>query len=549
MKEALLVLANQTFNPYPRSRKAVYAKNGMVATGSVTASQAGLAILRQGGNAIDAAVATAATLTVVEPTSNGLGADAFAIIHRAGDNQLYGLNSSGPAPRGLAAESLTSRGLTSMPTFGWTPVDIPGAPAAWAALVQRFGKLSLAEDLAPAIAYAKQGYAISQVLGFYWQRAALSYRRAAAKDPAFAKLFAEWERVFAPGGHTPATGDIWRSPDHAATLQAIADSNAEAMYRGALAKRIAEFSEATGGYLRADDLAAFQPEWVTPLSVRYHGYDVFELPPNGQGIAALEALGILDGFEFAGRDNFNTTHRQIEAIKLGFADLFAHVGDPAAMTLDPAALLSPQYLASQRARIGASAMTPAPSDPNTAGTVYLCAADGDGNMISYIQSNYMGFGSGIVVPGTGIALNNRGNNFSLTPSSPNYLQGGKRPLNTIIPGFLTKDGQPVGPFGVMGGFMQPQGHVQVLMNAIDFGLDPQGALDAPRWQWYADKHVDFEPEFSTSLLAQLRAAGHDVTVNPEPNTFGRGQIIWRNPATGTLVGGSESRTDGAIAAW
>lgn len=541
------MISQNNFNPYPRSRKSVYAKNGMVATSQPAASQAGLEILRQGGNAIDAAVATAAALTVVEPTSNGIGADAFAIVHTKG--QIYGLNSSGPAPKALSKEALAKRGYDQMPTHGWEPVDVPGAPAAWAALVERFGKLSLAQDLAPAIAYAEDGYAVSQVLAHFWGRGWATYKQSAQKYPGMAKALGEWERVFAPNGQTPKAGDVWRSHDHAETLREIGATNAESFYRGKLAQKIAAASEHDGGFLTAEDLAAFHPEWVTPLSVDYHGYTVLELPPNGQGIVALEALGILDGFQFKGRDNFDTTHKQIEAVKLGFGDLFKYVGEPHTMTQDPKSLLAPDYLAKQRARIGEQALMPEPGDQNTAGTVYLCTADAEGNMVSYIQSNYMGFGSGIVVPGTGIALNNRGNNFSFDETSPNFIRGGQRPLHTIIPGFLQKDGQPVGPFGVMGGFMQPQGHVQVLMNAIDFGLDPQGALDAPRWQWYADKHVDFEPEFSTSLLAQLRAAGHDVTINPEPNSFGRGQIIWRNPATGTLVGGSESRTDGAISAW
>lgn len=543
------MIVHNNFNPYPRSRKAVYAKNGMVATSQVPAAQAGLAILQQGGNAIDAAVATAAALTVVEPTSNGIGADAFAIVHLAGDAQLHGLNSSGPAPQSLSAEALAQRSYSRMPEHGWEPVDVPGAPAAWAALVKRFGKLTLTQDLTPAINYAENGYALSQVLAYFWARDWQAYQQEAAHSPAFAQILREWARIFTKDGKTPTAGEIWRSPDHAATLREIGATNAESFYRGALAQKIATASKNGGGFLSAADLANFQPEWVRPMSVSYHGYDVFELPPNGQGIVALEALGILDRLTFAGRDNFATTHQQIEAIKLSFDDLFQYVADPKAMTIDPQTLLTPAHLASQRQRITATAYTPTVSDPNDAGTVYLCTADAEGNMVSYIQSNYMDFGSGVIVPHTGIALSNRGNNFSFDPASPNYIQGGKRPLHTIMPGFLAKDGQAIGPFGVMGGFMQPQGHVQVLMNAIDFGLDPQGALDAPRWQWRNDKHVDFEPEFATSLLAQLRAAGHQVSINPEPNTFGRGQIIWRDPTTGTFVGGSESRTDGAIAAW
>lgn len=535
------------FNPYPRSRKAVFAKNGMVATSSVAASQAGLEILKQGGNAIDAAVATAACLPVVEPTSNGIGADAFAIVSYQGE--LFGLNSSGPAPAALSKAALAAQGYDQMPRYGWGPVDVPGAPAAWAALVKRFGKLPLSTDLGPAIRLAADGFAVSQVLAQFWGYAARAYERAAQTDAAFAKIFPEWRRVFTHDGHTPLAGEVWRNPDQAATLQEIGETNAESLYRGRLASKIASSAATTGGWLSEQDLAAFAPEWVTPLTVPYHGYDVYELPPNGQGIAALEALGILDGYEWHGRDTFDTTHKQIEAIKLGFSDLFKHIGDPRQMSIDPQTLLTPAYLAAQRAHITDQATLPTPTDPNKAGTVYLCTADGEGNMVSYIQSCYMGFGSGVVIPGTGISLSNRGNNFSFDPTSPNAIKGGMRPLNTIIPGFLAQNGTPVGPFGVMGGFMQPQGHVQVLMNAIDFGLDPQGALDAPRWQWLSGNQVAFEREFSTSLLEELQAAGHRVVLDPEPNAFGRGQIIWRNPQTGTYIGGSESRTDGAIAAW
>ncbi|WP_262340486.1 gamma-glutamyltransferase family protein [Lactiplantibacillus plantarum] len=541
-----MVFSNE-FNPYPRSRKSVYAKNGMVATSQVAASQAGLDILKKGGNAIDAAIATAAALTVVEPTSNGIGSDSFAIINFQG--KTYGINGSGPAPAGLSKESLNKLGFDKMPTHGWNPVLVPGTPATWAELVERFGNLSLSEDLAPAIHYAKSGFAVSQVLSYYWNRALKGFEKSAQKDSSFAISFEEWRRIFTEKGKTPKPGDIWFNPDQAKTLTEIGSTNAESFYRGNLARKISEASAKAGGFLSSSDLANYHPQWVTPLNVSYHGYDVLELPPNGQGIVTLEALGILDSFDFSGRDIFDTTHKQIEALKLGFNDLFTYIGDPVYMQKDPQQLLSAEHLAELRNKMTDFAQPPVPEASNKGGTVYLCTADNEGNMVSYIQSNYMGFGSGIVIPGTGLALNNRGNNFSLDEKSPNYLKGGKRPLHTIIPGFLQRDGIPIGPFGVMGGFMQPQGHLQVLMNSIDFGLDPQGALDAPRFQWLEGNKVDFEREFSTSLLSQLRNAGHEVSINPEPNTFGRGQIIWRNPQTGTLIGGSDSRTDGAVSAW
>ncbi|MFT8469929.1 MAG: gamma-glutamyltransferase family protein [Oenococcus sp.] len=540
------IYTNQ-FNPYARSRKPVYAKNGMVATSTTAAAQAGLAILKQGGNAIDAAVATAACQTVTEPTSNGIGADAFAIIHFQG--KLYGLNGSGPSPKSLSLDALLAQGNHTIPNLGWDPVDVPGAPATWAALVNRFGKLSLAEDLAPAIDYAQQGYAVPQVLAHYWRRAYEIYQKHAAASPSFARLLPEWEHVFAPNGRTPAAGECWSSPDHANTLKEIVETNAESFYRGHLAEKIAATSQKAGGFLSLEDLAAYQPEWVDPISINYHGYDVFELPPNGQGIVALEALGILDAFQFATHDSVDTIHKQIEAIKLAFSDLFKFVGDPKSMTLPVDRLISQSYLTKRRQSITDTAALPEAGNPDSGGTVYLCTADSEGNMVSYIQSNYMGFGSGVVIPGTGIAMNDRGCNFSLDPQSADFIGGYKRPLNTIIPGFLAKDDQAIGPFGVMGGFMQPQGHVQALMNCIDFGMDPQGALDTPRWQWTGDKNVQLERTFPDALIQHLIAAGHHITINPEANSFGRGQIIWHNPQTGTYVGGSDSRTDGAVAAW
>ncbi|WP_304057292.1 gamma-glutamyltransferase family protein [Levilactobacillus namurensis] len=541
------MISNNVFNPYPRSRKSVYAKNGIVATSQVAASQAGLDILKKGGNAIDAAVATAACLTVVEPTSNGIGSDAFAIVHFHG--KTYGLNSSGPSPKKLTKKALEKLGYQQIPIHGWLPIDVPGTPSGWAALVTKFGKLTLLEDLQPAINYARNGYVVSQILARFWRKAYAAYLKEARLSPSFQRSFKEWQRIFTNHGKTPNPGEIWKSPDHAKTLEEIGSTNAESFYRGKLAQKIVAASISNGGLLRSDDLSNYHSEWVTPLSVQYHGYDVLELPPNGQGIVTLEALGILDNFNFSSRDNFDTTHKQIEAIKLAFSDLFDYVGDPNTMKIDPHDLLAKSYLKNQSEKISDIAQSPNPSEVNKSGTVYLCTADSEGNMVSYIQSNYMGFGSGVVVPNTGIALNNRANNFTFDCTSANFLEGGKRPLNTIIPGFLKKDGEAVGPFGVMGGFMQPQGHLQVLMNAIDFGLDPQGSLDAPRWQWMSGNHIDFEQEWSSSLLAQLQKAGHIITVNPEPNTFGRGQIIWRNPETRTYVGGSESRTDGAIAAW
>ena len=532
---------NPNEHPYPSRRATVYANHGMVATSQPLAAQAGLHILRLGGNAIDAAIATAAALTVVEPTSNGIGSDNFAIVWA--DGRLHGLNSSGPAPLAISREALRDRGLTEIPRHGWIPVTVPGAPAGWAALSQRFGRLPLSTVLEPAIAYAEEGYPISPVLGKYWSSAFARFA-AILKDPVFAPLFA----VFAPHGGAPAIGEVWRSPGHAYALRRIAESDARDFYEGELADRIEQYARATGGFLRKSDLESFQPQWVDPVHVPYRGYDVWELPPNGQGIVALMALHIVSGFDLDERETVQTYHVSIEALKLAFADGLARIADPAHMTDQVADLLSPEYAADQRRRIGGEALEPAPGRLPSGGTVYLATADGEGNMVSFIQSNYMGFGSGVVVPGTGISLQNRGCGFSLDPAHPNRLEAGKRPYHTIIPGFLSKDGSPVGPFGVMGGFMQPQGHLQVIENAIDFNLNPQAALDAPRWQWTEGRTVLLEPGVPAHIAQALAARGHHVQIACDEGSFGRGEIIWRMP-NGVLAGATEPRTDGMVAAW
>ena len=529
---------------YPSRRTPLYARGGMVNCSSLQASAAGLEMLRRGGNAIDAAVAAAATLTVTEPTSNGLGSDAFAIVWSAREGKLFGLNASGPAPMLASAETILAEGKDQngkMPTHGWTPVTVPGAPAAWAALSGRFGALPLSSALAPAVGYARDGYPCPPHLAASWG-AAFEHYRAKLTEP----CFEAWFRTFAPHGRAPEVGEIVRLPDHADSLEAIGESGAEAFYRGALARKIDAESRKYGGYLRYDDLAAFSPQWVEPLRVNYRGYEVCEIPPNGQGIVALMALNILKEFDFPERDSDLTVHRQIEALKMAFADAFAYVTDPADMTIDPARLLDPAYGAMRAAAMGERARIWGSALPPKSGTVYLCCADGEGNMVSYIQSNYMGFGSGIVVDGTGIALQNRGADFSLDPAAANLLRPGKRSYHTIIPGFLMQNGLPVGPFGVMGAYMQPQGHVQVVMNAIDFHLDPQQALDAPRFQWLRDGRVIVESGFDRAIAEALRRRGHELSFSDDTPLFGRGQMIVRLE-NGVLVGGTESRTDSNIA--
>nr|MBQ6241441.1 gamma-glutamyltransferase family protein [Lachnospiraceae bacterium] len=530
--------------PYPSRRFPIYACGGMVNASSPQAAAAGLEILRQGGNAMDAAVAAAAALTVTEPTANGIGSDAFAILWSEKDKKLFGLNSSGPAPHLASRERVLEEGRDesgAMPAFGWTPVTVPGAPAAWAAVVSRFGRLSLKECLAPAVRYARDGYPCAPNLSYMWNLSLDRFRKE-LKAP----CFRAWFDTFSPPGDVWHPGDMIRLPDHADTLEAIGESNAEAFYRGALAEKIDAASRAQNGYLRYDDLAAFSPFWVEPIRVNYRGYEVCEIPPNGQGITALMALNILKEFDFTDKEDPETYHRQIEAMKLAFADALHYVTDPADMELDYHRLIDPAYGAQRAAEISDRAQIRTHSTPPGSGTVYLCTADGEGNMVSFIQSNYKGFGSGIVVPGTGIALQNRGKDFSLDPAAANCLKPGKRTYHTIIPGFLMKDGEPVGPFGVMGAYMQPQGHVQVVMNAIDFHLDPQQALDAPRWQWLRENEVTVEKRFDPAMTEALARKGHDIRLDPNTNSFGRGQMIVRLE-NGVLAGGTESRTDSNIA--
>ena len=525
---------------YPSRRAVVYGTRGMVATGQPLAAQAGLDILKKGGNAVDAAVATAACLTVVEPTSNGIGGDCFALVWTKG--RLYGLNASGPAPKLADADALRKAGHGSVPELGWAPVTVPGAPAGWWELVYRFGsrRVTLDDVLAPAIACAEDGFAVSPSVSLLWKRAFEKYSRAGGPE------LREWFRAFCPLGRAPEPGEVVYLPDHARTLSRVAQGD---FYYGELADQIDAFSQDTDGWLRKSDLAEFKPEWVDPISARYRGFDVWEIPPNGHGVAALMALKLLDGLDLPEeREAPETYHLQLEAMKLAFADARAYVADPRSMTCRVEDLLSDAYADERRRLIGREALTPAPGRPERGGTVYLAAADEEGNMVSMIQSNYMGFGSGLVVPGTGIALHNRGANFSLDPKSPNVLAPGKKPYHTIIPGFLTRDGQPVGPFGVMGAFMQPQGHVQVVSNLVDFAMNPQEALDAPRWQWTEGKRVLLERAVPEEIARALAERGHEVQVMDDSTSFGRGEIIARTPYN-SLAGATEPRTDGCVAAW
>ena len=526
---------------YPTWRTPLLASNGVVATSHPLAAQAGLQMLHAGGSAVDAAVATAAALTVLEPVSNGIGGDAFALVWDG--HKLHGLNGSGRAPAALSVEAVRRAGHDHMPARGWLSVTVPGAPAAWRDLHARWGKLPFEQVLAPAIRYAEEGHPAAPNIARMW---ALAVREAQGRST---PMFSGFLPTFAPGGLAPRAGDIIALPDHARTLRRIAASATRDFYEGEIAGAIAAWARETGGPLAADDLAAHTSTWVEPISIDYRGYTVWEIPPNGQGLAALIALGLLDGLDLGrhGRDTAGAYHLQIEAMKLAFADAYRYIADPERAAVPVRGLLNAEYLVGRRALIGSDARTPEPGKPPAGGTVYLCAADRDGQMVSMIQSNYAGFGSGIVVPGWGIALQNRGQGFSLEDGHPNRLEGGKRPFHTIIPGFLTRGGAALGPFGVMGGEMQPQGHTQVVVNTTDYGMNPQAALDAPRWRVDGDR-VSVELHTPRHVIEGLAARGHMVRVEPDGGFFGRGQAIWRL-ASGAYVAGTEVRCDGSVVGW
>ena len=532
----------QKFDPldYPHSsrRTVVYARNGMTCAGNPTAASIGLQMLLKGGNAVDAAVAMAAAMPLVEPTGNGLGSDAFVMVWK--DGKLYGLNGSGPSPAGATRERMCERGFDAVPAYGTLSSDVPGCVAAWSALEKRFGRFSFREVIEPAARYAEEGFPVSPTVALLWERAFRLYS-GMREDP----QYAPWFEAFAPMGRAPKPGEIFRSPDMAKTLRRIAETEGEAFYKGDIAEKIARFYGEHQGFLSADDLAAYEPEWVDPISVNYKGYDVWEMPPNGHGITVLMALRILAGMELGAPLSAETLHKQIEAMKLAMADTAKHVTEPSAMRVTTAELLSEAYAAKRRALIGEEALMPSAGDPRGSSTVYFAAADRDGMMVSFIQSNYRGFGSGIVIPGTGISMNDRANNFSLDPEHVNCLAGSKRPYHTIIPGFLTKDGEAVGPFGIMGGFMQPQAHVQVVENLIDWHLNPQQALDAPRWQWVGGKRVEVEADMPQAEILKLARRGHEVSVKADLTLMGRGQMILRS-REGVLCGATEKRTDGQV---
>ena len=568
------------------TRSEVLARHGMVCTSVPAATQVGLDILKRGGNAVDAAIAANATLGLMEPVSNGIGGDLFAIVYSAKENKLYGINGSGRSPLGLSYEQMKAEldklHRKTIPPRGMLPISVPGTVDAWSELHKKFGKLKLSDDLAPAVKYAEEGFPVTELIAFYWHFGPEVY-----KDLPGGFL----ETYTLDGkGRTPAKGDIFKNPALAKTLRLIGEKGRDAFYKGEIADKIDKFMRENGGFLRKADFEKHTSTWVDPVSTNYRGYDVFELPPNGQGIATLQILNILEGFDLKsmGRNSAETLHAMIEAKKIAWADRAKFYADPEFAKIPLAGLLSKEYAAERRKLIdpghaakaveagvppanGAesqatreplqdSAATPKRSPVDDGDTIYMCTADDEGNMVSLIQSNYRGMGSGIVVPGLGFMFQDRGELFSMEPGHANVYAPGKRPFHTIIPGFVMKDGKPWEAFGVMGGGMQPQGHVQVLTNQIDFGLNAQEAGDASRWQHEGDNeptgekmekggYVEVESGIPYEIVRELEKRGHEVRF--DVGGYGGYQAIKVELHDGqrVYVGASESRKDGQAAGY
>ena len=519
---------------YPTARRPTLAAN-VVSTSQPLAAQAGLRMLLAGGNAVDAALGAAIALTVVEPISNGIGSDLFALVWDG--HGLAGLNASGRSPAAWTPDYFAGR--KAVPTRGWNSVSVPGCVSAWDELSRRYGRLPFEKLFEPAVEYAEQGYLVSPFAALRWQVQVPELKA----EPGFAQ-------VFLPHGSAPRAGERFFFPDVATSLASIARTRGKSFYEGELAERIEAHARACGGALTRADLAGHTNDWVDLLSRDYHGYTVHEIPPNTQGIVCLMALGILSHFDVRALavDSADSVHLQMEALKLAFADARRFVGDPRAMTaVAPAQLLDPQYLKQRaklidmkRAQDFGHGMAP------RGGTVYLTAADAGGMMVSLIQSNYMGFGSGVVVPGTGISLQNRGAGFVLEPGHPNCVAPGKRPYHTIIPGFVTRAGTPVMSFGLMGGTMQPQGHMQLLVRMIDYEQNPQSAIDAPRFRVMSGLDVNMEHEFPLATRTELARRGHRIVELAEGYMdYGCAQIALR--LDGGYVAASDARRDSIAA--
>jgi len=529
-------------NPYPTIRIPVFARN-VVSTSHPLAAQAGLRMLLKGGSAVDAVIAAAATIALVEPVSCGLGGDAFSIVWDG--KTLQGLNASGYAPQAWNPDYFKNKygvgpnGLAQAPKRGVDAITVPGVVAGWAALHERYGKLPFADLMVPAIEIAERGYAVPPVVAQKWAAAVPELK----DQPGFA-------HTFMPNGRAPQVGERFVFKDVAQTLRKIGATKGRDLYEGETAEKLVAFIRANGGAHTLEDFRQYRPDWVTPISKNYRGYTLHEIPPNGQGISALMALGILEHFDLASLkvDSVESQHIQIEAMKLAMADLYRYVADPRTMEVTPEQMLDDAYLASRAKLIDPNRATLfPPGNPSSGGTIYLTAADENGMMVSFIQSNYMGFGSGVVVPGTGVSFQNRGVGFSMDPKSANVVGGHKRPFHTIIPGFLTKGGEPVMSFGVMGGDIQPQGHVQTVVRMLDYDQQPQAACCAPRWKLNRDFTLDVESSMRAQTIEGLKGLGHTLKAIDDPYMdFGSGQFIWRlsRDLEDGYVVASDSRRDG-----
>ncbi len=537
------------------TRSEVLAQHGMVCTSHPLATQVGVDVLKAGGSAVDAAIAANAALGLMEPTSCGIGGDLFAIVWSAKERRLYGLNASGRSPLGLSCDQmkaeLTRLGRTTIPSRGMLPISVPGCVDGWFALHGKFGRLPMPQVLAPAIRYAREGFPVTELIAFYWAAGV----RVAEAD----KLPGAFLETFAPTGHAPAQGEVFKNPNLANTLSLVADKGRDAFYRGEIADQIDTFMRANGGWLRKEDFEKHASAWVEPVSVNYRGYDVFELPPNGQGLAALQMLNILEGFDLRkmGFQSADAFHVMIEAKKLAFEDRAKFYADPAFAKIPLKGLLSKEYASERRKlirmdRAGKTydAGNPAVQDGDT---IYLTTADSEGNMVSLIQSNYRGFGSGIVVPGLGFGFQDRGEMFVFESGHANIYAPGKRPFHTIIPAFIMKNGEPFMSFGVMGGAMQPQGHVQIVVSLVDFDLGVQEAGDTARWQHEGSTDynvlkmtsggwVNLESDLPWNVVAALHRRGHDIRT--DLGGYGGYQAILWDPANKVYHGASESRKDG-----
>jgi len=568
------------------TRSEVLARHGMICTSVPAATQVGLDILKRGGSAVDAAIAANATLGLMEPVSNGIGGDLFAIVYSAKENKLYGVNGSGRSPLGLSYEEMKAEldklGRKTIPPRGMLPISVPGTVAAWSELHKKFGKLKLSDDLAPAAKYADEGFPVTELVAFYWHFGPELYKDLPG---AFLQTY-----TLDGKGRTPAKGDIFKNPALAKTLRLIGEKGRDAFYKGEIADKIDKFMQENGGFLRKADFEKHTSTWIDPVSTNYRGYEVFELPPNGQGIATLQILNILEDFDLKsmGRNSAETLHLMIEAKKVAWADRAKFYADPEFVKIPLAGLLSKEYAAERRKLIDPNraaktveagvppanatisqptrlplqepVATPKRPPPDDGDTIYMCTADDEGNMVSLIQSNYRGMGSGIVVPGLGFMFQDRGELFSMEPGHANAYAPGKRPFHTIIPGFVMRDGKPWEAFGVMGGGMQPQGHVQVLTNQIDFGLNVQEAGDASRWQHEGDNeptgekmasggYVEVESGIPYETVRDLKKRGHDVRF--DVGGYGGYQAIKveRRDGQRIYVGASESRKDGQAAGY